>query len=264
MSSSSHLDERSFEQLLAAAYALQQQQRRPVLVPPNAKAIHVPGVSQRKAAQMAVSKTSVSNNATGPAIPATGSGTLTRKHASAEVEEAVRLTVIADTQTSIHKNNLSLSQSLQLIAASASDITHASAAAIWLLQNGGAVCRAANGIRKDALGHSLEIATGHLAACLERDEVLRIWNANTGTADFDGTELGISGGCLLAVPIHHEGKVQGALEVVFPGSRHFADADLRTCQILSGLVSEAIALAAGQEWKHVLDQIERFEQLRAF
>ena len=108
VSISSHLDERSFEQLLAAAFALQQQQRGPVLVPPNAKAAVAPGVSRRKAAQMAAGKTSANNNPAGAAMPATRSGALPRKHISAEVEEAMRLAAIADTHTSIHQNNLSL------------------------------------------------------------------------------------------------------------------------------------------------------------
>lgn len=262
VSISSHLDERSFEQLLAAAFALQQQQRGPVLVPPNAKAAHVPGASQRKAVQMAVSKSSANNNPTGAAIPVTSSGALPRKHVSAEAEEAMRLAAIADTHTSIHKNNLGLSQALQLIAACASDITRASAAAVWLREGGSAVCRAASGTHKNAVGQNMEIAPSRLAACFERDEVLRIWNAKTETTEFEGPELGTAGGCLLAVPIHHEGKVEGALEVAFPRSRHFTDADLRTCQILSGLVSEAIALAAGQERRHVLDS-ERAKLLQA-
>lgn len=262
VSISSHLDERSFEQLLAAAFALQQQQRGPVLVPSNGKAAHVPGVSRRKAVQMAVSKTSANNDPTGAAIPVTVSGALPRKHIPAEVEEAMRLAAIADTHTSIHKDNLSLSQALQLIAVSASNITHASAAAIWLRQGDSAVCRAASGTHKNAAGQNMEIAPSRLAACFERDEVLRIWNAKTETADFEGIELGTAGGCLLAVPIHHEGKVEGALEVAFPRARHFTDADLRACQILSGLVSEAMALAAGQEWKHVLDS-ERAKLLQA-
>ncbi len=261
MSSSSHLDERSFEQLLAAAYTLQQQLRRPVLVPSNAKAANVPTASQRKTAQMAVGKT------VGVPITAHGSATHARKSASSEVEEAARLAAIAETHATVHKNNLSLPEALQLIACNASSITRASGAAIWLVQSGSAVCRAASGARKDMLGRHMEIATGRLAACLDRDEVLRIWNAQTENTGIDSsnninTEPGAVGSSLLAVPIHHEGKVEGVLEVVFPRTRHFSEADLRTCQILSGLVSEAIALAAGQEWKHVLDS-ERAALLQA-
>ena len=262
MSSPSHLDERSFEQLLAAAYALQLQQRRPVLVPSSAKAADVlPTSSQRKTVQMAVGKS------VGAPMTAHTSGVLARKGTSAEVDEAARLAAIAETHTAVHKNNLGLPQALQLIASSASNITKASATAIWLVQSGSAVCRAATGTYKDVVGQHMEIATSRWAACLQRGEVLRIWNAQTGSAGGDSgndmhTEASAAGTSLLAVPIHHEGKVEGVLEVVFPRSQRFSDADLRTCQILSGLVSEAMALASGQEWKHVLDS-ERATLLQA-
>ncbi len=262
MSSSSHLDERSFEQLLAAAYALQLQQRRPVLVPSSAKAADVlPTSSQRKTVQMAVGKN------VGAPMTAHSSGVLARKGTSAEVDEAARLAAIAETHTAVHKNNLGLPQALQLIASSASNITQASATAIWLVQSSSAVCRAATGTYEDVVGQHLEIATCRLAACLQRGEVLRIWNAQTGTAGSDEaktlrSEPVAAGASLLAVPIHREGRVEGVLEVVFPRSQHFSDSDLRTCQILGGLVSEAITLAAGQEWKHVLDS-ERTTLLQA-
>ncbi len=262
MSSSSHLDERSFEQLLAAAYVLQQQLRRPVLVPTNAKAANVPTASQRKTVQTAPGKN------VGIPMTARSASPLARKSASSEVGEAARLAAIAETHAAVHKNNFGLPEALQVIACNASSITRASSAAIWLVQSGSAVCRAASGARKDMVGQHMEIATGRLAACLDRDEVLRIWNAQTENTGIDSssnnmnTEPSAVGSSLLAVPIHHERKVEGVLEVVFPHTQHFSEADLRTCQILGGLVSEAIALAAGQEWKHVLDS-ERATLLQA-
>jgi len=265
VSTSSHLDEKSFEQLLAAAYTLQQQQRRPVLVP-NGRAAGASATSQRKTVAVNTGKPSTNKVMVGAATT-TGSAALARRNSSTEVEEAERLAMIAETQAVVHKNQLSLSQALELIATSAADITQASGAAIWLVQGSSAVCRAVAGSRKDAVGQRMEIATGRLAACLDRDEVLRIWNTqaedfSSGSPELAGPSLANPGGFLLAVPIHHEGRVQGALEVILPCSRHFVDADLRTCQILSGLVSEAIALAAGQEWKHVLDS-ERATLLEA-
>ncbi len=266
MSTSSHLDEKSFEQLLAAAYTLQQQQRRPVLVP-NGRAAGASATAQRKTVAGNAGQASTNKVTLGAPATTTGSAALARKSSSTEVEEAQRLALIAETQAVVHKNQLSLSRALELIATSAADITQASGAAIWLVQGSSAVCRAAAGSRKEAVGQRMEIATGRLAACLDRDEVLRIWNtqaedSSPGSPELAGPSLANSGGFLLAVPIHHEGRVQGALEVLLPRSRHFVDADLRTCQILSGLVSEAIALAAGQEWKHVLDS-ERATLLEA-
>ena len=274
MSSQSHLDEKSFEQLLAAAFALQQQQRGPVLVPSkgapvvNAMEASVHGSSrQRKGVRAATanasanarahahvqerpvpSDTALSSADSGSAM-STSPGPAFSKSAP-EAEEATRLAAIAETQTAVHSQPLSLQEAVQMLVARAAAITQGSGAAIWLIQDGRAVCRAVCGNCTDAVGQRMETATGRLAPCLHGGEVVRVEAA-------PGAETP-----RLAVPIHHDGRVQGALEIVFQRWRRFRDADLRTSQILSGLVSEAITLAEGQQWKHVLDS-ERATLLEA-
>ena len=276
MSSQSHLDEKSFEQLLAAAYALQQQ-RGPVLVPSmsgNATATNVQASNtQRKGVRTATGnlngkplhgsalKSGMAKNSTSTA---TSGSTMTPPYGNAagaetsrqkntpEAEEAARLAAIVETQTAVHSHPLSLQASLDLLVSRAAVITQASGATIWLVQGGGVVCRATYGDDKNGNGQHIatETDTNRLAPCLHRGEMVRV----EATSGADTPRL--------AVPVHHDGQVQGALEVVFPRWRRVKDADLQTCQILSGLVSEALTLAEGQNWKHVLDS-ERATLLEA-
>jgi hypothetical protein len=45
---------------------------------------------------------------------------------------------------------------------------------------------------------------------------------------------------LLAVPIYHDGDIVGALELYFDRIHGFAEQDVHTCQLMAGLVTEAI------------------------
>ncbi len=167
-------------------------------------------------------------------------------------DEAARLAVIADTQTAIHSKRLSLQESLQLVIERASCITHGTGAAIWLLQGKNAVCQVAFGTYKASVGQNIAIDGNRLARCFQEGQILRCEDALSDPRVRYDALPGRAEGSLLAVPIHHEGRVEGTLEVTFAEAHGFGETDLRTCQILSGLVSEAVALSAEQEWKHVL------------
>ncbi len=54
---------------------------------------------------------------------------------------------------------------------------------------------------------------------------------------------------LVLVPIFHEQRVKGVLELWFSRSRWLEENDLRLCQLMAGLVTEAIVCAAQQQAK---------------
>ena len=66
----------------------------------------------------------------------------------------------------------------------------------------------------------------------------------------------------IALPLHHEGNLSGLLEI------HFADGDsipapeMRSCQLMAGLMTEAVARAADKEWRQTL-AAERAAMLEA-
>ena len=208
MKTRARLDEHAFEQLLAAAYLVQQ--RREGLPFP----------------------------ATKPPLA---------------ISEAERLAAIAEVQAIVHGNRLRLQDRLQLVAERAQLITGGAGAAIWLLRGSQAVCQLACGELASSTGQSVAVEGSRLTACLRDGAVLRCADAKSDPRmSYDALPEAAEGSAV-AVPIHYEGRVQGALEVTFAEPWGFEDADVRTCQILSGLISETVTVAAGQERKNALE-----------
>ena len=54
---------------------------------------------------------------------------------------------------------------------------------------------------------------------------------------------------LIAVPIYHDGKTTGGLEVYYPTTNAFTEPDVHTCQLMAGLVTEALARSDELAWK---------------
>ena len=215
------LDERSFEQLLAAAYLAQQRRQPHVIAASDSSAKSYPAMS-----------------------------------------EAERLTAIAEAHTIVHGTKLHVQQTLQLVTERALRITGGSGAAIWLLRGPNAVCQSACGVLTTSAGQQISVEGSRLTPCLRDGAVVRCEDAMADPrARYDALP-GVAEGSVVAVPVHYEGQVQGALEVTFASARGFEEADVRTCQILSGLVSETVAIAAGQERKTILDS-ERATLLQA-
>jgi hypothetical protein len=54
---------------------------------------------------------------------------------------------------------------------------------------------------------------------------------------------------LVAVPIYHDGDITGALEIYFDKIHGYAEQDIHTCQLMAGLVTEAIGRDAESKLK---------------
>jgi hypothetical protein len=66
----------------------------------------------------------------------------------------------------------------------------------------------------------------------------------------------------MALPLHHEGKLAGLLEVRFADADSIEEPDMRNCQLMAGLMTEAIARALDKEWRQAL-AAERAAMLEA-
>jgi hypothetical protein len=66
----------------------------------------------------------------------------------------------------------------------------------------------------------------------------------------------------IALPLHREGNLCGLLEVRFAGADPIRSPEMRSCQLMAGLMTEAIARAADREWKETL-AAERAAMLEA-
>lgn len=56
----------------------------------------------------------------------------------------------------------------------------------------------------------------------------------------------------IALPLHREGNLSGLLEVRFADEDSIQSPEMRSCQLMAGLMTEAIARAADREWRETL------------
>lgn len=100
------------------------------------------------------------------------------------------------------------------------------------------------------------------AASVRTGQVIRCEDVNTEVL-FDPEPVRQRGVLsLLAVPIYHDGDIVGALELYFDLVRGYAESDIHTCQLMAGLVTEAIGRDAESKLKRTM-AAERSSMLAA-
>jgi hypothetical protein len=122
-------------------------------------------------------------------------------------------------------------------------------------------------------------ATG-VAVALVREDQLEYCAATGDAADLAGSRLAMdaslsadgqlstkfsrehSGKNSMALSLLHDGKLAGLLEVRFADANSIPEPEMRSCQLMAGLMTEAIARAADQEWRQTL-AAERAAMLEA-
>ena len=204
------LDEATFQKLLAAAYTLQEHHERV--------------------------RTGSSPNEKSAAPPV-------------DSDSTAALAQIVDAQHQIHASNLDLAGAMNLIVERIRKITGAQGAAVGLIDQGNVNYRACSGSLVPKVGSVLRSEASVSASTLLHDVLLRCTDAHN---DFRvnpevARYLGIQS--LIAVPIFHDGKTAGALELVFAQPDAFHEHDVRTCQLMAGLVTEALTHDAQKEWR---------------
>jgi GAF domain-containing protein len=207
------LDEASFQQLLAAAFVLQQQHE--TVIPPEV-----------------------------------------------QTNYSQTLAYIAETQNQIQSRQLDLPAATLLIAEQVEKITNAGGVAVGIVKEDQLVYWACTGSAAGEMGSSVPIASSLSAFCLHSGQILQCLDAKRDPRLRD--ELcqlrGVQS--LIAVPVYHEGKIAGVLELRFAQTNSFREHEVRSSQLMAGLVSDAIARAADLEWKQSL-ATERASMLEA-
>lgn len=178
---------------------------------------------------------------------------------------------IVETQQQILTRGLELESAMTLAAQRAAEITKARGAAVGILE--GSVdgkktegkqlqYAAVSGLLTLARGTEVGIEKALSFNCLRSGEVIRCDDVN---ADFlvDAEECRRRGiGSLIAVPIYRDGGIDGALEVYFSSANAFSEQDVHSCQLMAGLVTEALARDAGASSRKSL-AVERATMLEA-
>jgi len=162
------------------------------------------------------------------------------------------LAKIVEIQRRIQASHLGLDDTMALVAERVVEIARASGAAIAWAESSNVRYQAVFGQMTPAGDAEIPVERALCAACLRSGQVL-------SCADVDLEFLldveecrrrGIQS--MIAVPVYQSSGVAGGLEVYYDRKRGFTEQDVHTCQLMAGLVTEALTRADELTWKKSL------------
>ena len=162
---------------------------------------------------------------------------------------AFTLAQIVGTQDQIRLRHLGLDEAIPLVAERVVEIAKAGGAAIAMLDGANVRYRSVAGVMGLPAGTQMPIDKALCVASLRAGQVIRCSNLN---AEFlldveECQRRGIQ--AMIAVPIFHKGGIAGGLELYYATTRTFSNQDVHTCQLMAGLVTEALAREEELSWK---------------
>jgi len=172
-----------------------------------------------------------------------------RKETTPKDDYTTVLAQIVETQHQIHVRHLDLEHAISLITERVLEMTRAAGAGIGILDGRNIRYRAAAGVMALAVGTEVRIEKALCSASVRVGDVIRCADVNPEFL-IDAEECRRRGiQALIAVPIYHDGKTAGGLEVYYPNTNAFTESDVHTCQLMAGLVTEALARNDELTWK---------------
>jgi GAF domain len=268
------LDEQTLDKLLEAAFVIQEHgadrqksgQRPDSELAQDRKQKTVSEIPERKVSASPVSA-SQSRSASGANLndksPATRPGG----------KDAYTLTLaqIVETQQQILTRHLELQNAIALVAQRTAEMTKASGAAVGILEDrpGGKKLqyRAVSGLLTLARGSEVAAEKALCFTCLRSGEIVRCADVNSDLL-LDAEECRRRGiGSLIAVPIYRDSGIAGGMELYFAGANAFTEQEVHSCQLMAGLVTEALGREAGVSSRKSLaaeraTMLEALEKLR--
>jgi GAF domain-containing protein/ribosomal protein L37E len=164
---------------------------------------------------------------------------------AAKTDYTFTLAQIVETQHEIQVQHLELESAMSLVAERLIQIARASGAALGILDSKNFRYRATAGLLTLPAGTDVPMEKALCAASLRTGEVVRCANVNVKVnleSLLDTEECRRRGiQSLIAVPVFHDGRVAGGLELYYAHPHAFTDQDVHTCQLMAGLVTEALA-----------------------
>ena len=233
------LDEQTFDKLLEAAYVIQDHQRKVREVEERMES-HSDQLREQaqEPAKAAPDQESKKESKKEPG-----------KTARSDADYTLTLAEIVEAQRQIQARHLELDKAMGLVAESVARITGANGAGVGILEGKTVHYRAGAGASALPVGSEVPLATAICAASVRTGQVIRSDDVNTEVL-FDPEpcrERGILS--LVAVPIYHDGDIIGGLEIYFDKIHGYAEQDIHTCQLMAGLVTEAIGRDADSKLK---------------
>jgi GAF domain-containing protein len=229
-------DEQLLTTLLEAAYVLQEHNREL-----QAMELHV------EPQDLAAQDLAPQQNAASPAP-----GNENAESGTAPRDYTFTLGQIVETQHQIQVRQLELESALSLVAERAAEIARATGASVGILDGRKVRYKAVSGLMTLPAGAEVAMEKALCVACLRTGQVIRCADVN---AEFlldieECHRRGIQS--MIAVPVYHDGGIAGGLELYYAGTQAFTEQDVHTCQLMAGLVTEALARDEELAWKRSL------------
>ena len=240
--SKSTFDEQTLDKLLEAAFVLQEHNRR----------------SGHVAQQLERTRDQIESGNRAADLP-----NISRDHnAAAEGDYTLTLGRIVETQRQIQVRQLDLLSAMALVAQRVVEVSGASGASIAVMDGQFVHYRAVAGKSAPAADSTVPAEKAFCSVCVKTGQLLRCPDASA-EAELDKVEYERRGiRSLIAAPVFLQGNVTGALELYFPDLRGFTEQDVHTCQLMAGLVTEALVRDEEATWKKSLAS-ERAAMLEA-
>lgn len=235
------LNEEILGKLLEAAWVLQEHNREQQRVDLNLE-LHSEQLREEQLASLAAE----------PAPQAFSAQSDTSAASSKPQDYTFTLAKIVETQHQIQLRQLDLESSMAMVLDRLINITKSSGAAVGLLEKKIVRYRAVIGHSALPLNTEVEKERALCWDCLRSGQVTRCPDV---ISEFlldveECRRRGIQS--LIAVPVYHDGEAVGALELYFDHPQAFDDPDVHSCQLMAGLVTEALARQEELNWKKSL------------
>lgn len=148
---------------------------------------------------------------------------------------------IVDTQSQLRAGDLDLTQALSLVVSRLTEIAGAGGAAIAMLEGRTVLYRSVAGSMTLPAGTEVPLESALCEACLRAGQAIRAADVNSEFL-LDLAQCRARGiQAMIAVPMNQEGAVTGAIELYYASPRPLGEQDVHTCQLMAGLVTEALA-----------------------
>lgn len=153
----------------------------------------------------------------------------------------ITLAQIVETQRQIQARGLGLEEAMSLVAARVLEIANAGGAAIGILEGKQVSYRTVAGQMTLPEGAQVAMEKALCVASLRTGQVIRCADVN---AEFlldveECQRRGIQS--MIAVPVYHEAETAGGLELYYSTAQAFTEQDVHTCQLMAGLITEALS-----------------------
>jgi putative methionine-R-sulfoxide reductase with GAF domain len=179
-----------------------------------------------------------------------------------QADFAENLSAIVETQKLIQTLQLDLAAAAELVADRVHKITNASGTAIGILEKGELFYRAATGSAAIDAGTRVAPDSALSGDCLTKGSALNYPDVTSNPHVHSDLFRKRDVKAFIAVPVYHAGQMAGVLELRFARANSFRESDLRTAELMAGLLSEAMVAAARMKWKEALAS-ERQSMLEA-